>query len=375
MGDTNPLVSVIILSYKAKGTLARAIHSVFMQDYPKIELIVADDASPDFSSQYVSNRLFCCAGDNIVRTKLITSDTNTGTVKNLNRALSVMSGGYFTVLGADDVYADKGCLTAFMETFKRRGDKPLLVTGQAEMCSENLNCVLRVLPDGDAKAILQRENPRELFCRLAYDCCVPIVATCFKREFISRVNAFDDSYTYYEDYPTFLKMARGGIAPAYLDRVTTKHASGGIANGNASANNQRGLYFDRRRMWKKEVNPYRDRLDAVSLERSINRQNAERADFATGVGRSSSKWVRFVNRKTKTIKSFFFSKRLHRAVQSFRLAILLLVCAAGIAASLSIDYSKAIVPILVVLCCIFIACSLWFLLSCICLVIRNRLIK
>lgn len=373
MDKNYPLISVIILSYNSLDTLPRAIHSVLMQDYPNIELIISDDHSLSFSEEYVRARLNA-SGSNVSRTEVLTSSSNTGTVANLRRALSVARGDYFTVIGSDDFYSDSGCLSAFVNAFRRRGDRPLVVSGQAEMWSEDMRCCLRVLPGKDAQSVLQREDSKELFNRLAYECCIPIVATCFKREFVSVINAFDDSYVYYEDYPTFIRMARNGIAPAYLDKIIVRHPAGGVANGSSTPDIQRGLYCDRRRMWAKEVNPYSKRLDSESLEKSLARQRFEKRTFEQGAGRPASRWVRFIRRKARAVKSFFFSKRLHRAVQAFRFSILMVVCSAGLAA--------APIALSDVIACLFsvggfasAAISAWFFLSYVCLVCRNRLLR
>ena len=43
-----PLVSCIVICYKKFEYLFDAIRSVLIQNYPRIELLVSDDASPDF---------------------------------------------------------------------------------------------------------------------------------------------------------------------------------------------------------------------------------------------------------------------------------------------------------------------------------------
>ena len=46
--NKNPLISIIIVSYNNYKYIYNAIDSVLSQDYPNIELIISNDASPDF---------------------------------------------------------------------------------------------------------------------------------------------------------------------------------------------------------------------------------------------------------------------------------------------------------------------------------------
>ena len=53
------VLSIVVLSYKNGGMLLETIDSILNQDYPSIEIVICDDASPDFDSsrlkQYIEN--------------------------------------------------------------------------------------------------------------------------------------------------------------------------------------------------------------------------------------------------------------------------------------------------------------------------------
>lgn len=322
------LISVIVLSYESRSVISRTLHSVFAQDYSRIELIVADDGSKDFSREYVEELCSCSSSENVERCEIIAALENEGTVRNLWRALDVMQGDYFVVLGAGDSFVDKGSLTAYMTGFYLRAWKPLLVTGLAEMWSEDMNRCMRVIPEGTSRRALQSEDSGALLNVLAYDCAVPIVATCFHKDFIGRVGAFDCAYRYYEDYPTFIRMAVKGITPAYLDRAMVRHAAGGVANGDGSPKIALGLFEDRSRMWQVELGPHRELLSAESIKRNEERRKREKAILrkATGSNVGQKSGGSFVSRG---LGRFLRRGGAHRVMQSYRFMVLsLLLCVA-----------------------------------------------
>ena len=51
------LVSVVILTYKNFGGIEKNLNSIFEQDYPNIEIIISDDCSGNFDSNYIENLL------------------------------------------------------------------------------------------------------------------------------------------------------------------------------------------------------------------------------------------------------------------------------------------------------------------------------
>ena len=53
----SPLVTISILGYNDADTIERAIQSAALQRYPNIELVVADNASPDGKAAFREDAL------------------------------------------------------------------------------------------------------------------------------------------------------------------------------------------------------------------------------------------------------------------------------------------------------------------------------
>ena len=92
------LVSVVVLAYRSADTI---IESIKKQTYPKIELIVTDDCSPDNTVEVVENWMRDnkgCLSD----MKLVTTEKNTGLPSNINRGLRAATGMYYKGIAGDD---------------------------------------------------------------------------------------------------------------------------------------------------------------------------------------------------------------------------------------------------------------------------------
>ncbi len=65
--DRLPLITVGITCYRAGDTIGRAIASALAQDWPRLELVVVDDCSPDDSPQVVERAIAGHANARLVR--------------------------------------------------------------------------------------------------------------------------------------------------------------------------------------------------------------------------------------------------------------------------------------------------------------------
>lgn len=95
-------VSVIIPCYNGEKFIDRSIKSIYIQEYPVIELIVVDDGSTDGSKKKILTwePIFKNKGYEL---KYVYQD-NTGLGGAINKALKFVTGDYISLLDADDEY-------------------------------------------------------------------------------------------------------------------------------------------------------------------------------------------------------------------------------------------------------------------------------
>ena len=95
VAETDPIVSVVIVTYNAAEYLPRAVYSVLGQEGVSLELIVVDNASTDHTRDFL-------ATIHDPRLKVIANDSNGGP-QAANVALPLLRGRYVARLDADDI--------------------------------------------------------------------------------------------------------------------------------------------------------------------------------------------------------------------------------------------------------------------------------
>lgn len=95
-----PLVSVLIITYNQEGFIRETLDSVLSQNYPNLQIVVADDASTDSTHSILLE--YQKKYPDIVSPVL--NKKNLGITGNCNAGLAQCIGKYIAVLGGDDVF-------------------------------------------------------------------------------------------------------------------------------------------------------------------------------------------------------------------------------------------------------------------------------
>jgi GT2 family glycosyltransferase len=95
--EPNPSVSVIVLTYNARGFVERCLEALFNQDYPKsrFDVVVVDNASSDGTADFVQQRF--------PSAQLVRSKTNDGYGAGNNRGAAKARGEILVFLNPDAV--------------------------------------------------------------------------------------------------------------------------------------------------------------------------------------------------------------------------------------------------------------------------------
>lgn len=252
-----PLFTVIVLSYHSKEYIHQALASVFAQDYPRIQLLVADDGSRDFDREHVEGLVMELAGPNITDSLVIHQETNQGTVKNINAALRHSNGNYIKLLAADDALHDAQVLSKAAQAFLLQNCHLLLCSVQK--CDQDLKPLPGVPPQKPLPGALL-SDPGRLYASLCRKNNIMAGSVFIAQSLFDRLGAFDDCYRLLEDWPMWLKAAREGLIFGRDELVAVNYRTNqGVSSGYHPAYIQ-----DKQYCFQLEIKPNRQRIGLVN---------------------------------------------------------------------------------------------------------------
>lgn len=215
-----PLVSVAIITFNQKDFLLDCVESILAQDYPNIEIAVADDGSRDGSQELL--RQYAAVHPGVF--KLALAEHNRGITVNSNAALALCTGKYIAWMGGDDLMLP-GKLSKQVAFMERHPD--------CTICYHNLDVF-----DSDSNKTLylsaDKAKPLEGGVK------VVIENQCFNGACASMVRAdkspqggFNELIPYASDWMYWIESLHNGGTINYIDEVLGRYRRHG---GNVTKN-------------------------------------------------------------------------------------------------------------------------------------------
>jgi glycosyltransferase involved in cell wall biosynthesis len=204
-----PLVTVLIPAFNAEHTIARALHSVLIQHYPALEIIVIDDASCDATSAIV--RHF-----DDERIRLLSLSQNLGVSGATNAGLAAAKGEFVAFLDADD------------EWLPGKIEKQVAVIfGRSEMSLVTCDCAFASVDlqrfSGEPPAVPETEYWRSylLESRVAKSCAFA------RRSSLAAVGPFNEKLLIAEDQDMWIRLALAGAVGHVPETLVVRHDTAG----------------------------------------------------------------------------------------------------------------------------------------------------
>jgi glycosyltransferase involved in cell wall biosynthesis len=101
MSSPPQLVSIVLCTYNGESFLAQQMETLLMQTYPRLEIVVCDDASTDDTYSLLQN---FAARDQRIR--LYRNEHNIGFNKNFEQAIRYATGAWCAISDQDDLWAE-----------------------------------------------------------------------------------------------------------------------------------------------------------------------------------------------------------------------------------------------------------------------------
>ena len=224
------LLSILVLSYNNLDRVYGTLDSVFMQDYPEMELILSDDASADFAALWprVAGYIEAHRGPNVRDVRWVSHAENVGTVRNLNDAIRASEGDYLYFFSPEDEFAHEKALSHLVQALEESGrdicfGRMLGVTPDGQEVEHLLSC------ESDyslLKSYTVEQTRRRLFSRNF----LPGPCKIMTRRLLEENGLYPESIRLIEDYPYWLILTANGVPFAYLDEVVLRYRLSGISS-------------------------------------------------------------------------------------------------------------------------------------------------
>ncbi len=253
LGKDTPNISVIILSYKNQEKLFDTIQSVLDQDFKDIEIIISDDCSGELDNDRIIKYL-----NGVIPYKINQNKCNLGTVKHLNYAISLCNGKYIKILTCGDKFFDQHSLSTLYNFIVKC--QTIVVASKSIVCNSDFDEYYYEFPS--TRRVKRLNGSNNLYNVLAFANIISAVSTLFSREF----EGFDETYTYLEDWPCWLRLTRDGHRIPCLDKVTVLYSVGGISSNEGTAFDSALLKKDMLLCYEKEIFPFIHRLNFTNRQ-------------------------------------------------------------------------------------------------------------
>lgn len=211
---SQPLVTVICLSFNHVKYLEEAVLSVVNQTYPHIQLILTDNGSTDGSSELLRD-----LHAQFPYTELLQLPENIGNCSAFNRALQLAKGKYIIDLSADDLLFTNR-ITEQVQFFESQPDITGLIFSDCEMVNKN-GVFLHTHYKRNRQGLLVKNVASGFVFQdilRAYFICTPTMM--MRKGMLDTLHGYDESLSY-EDFDLWVRASKKWRF-VFQDKVLTK---------------------------------------------------------------------------------------------------------------------------------------------------------
>lgn len=226
------LFSVVIVCYNQADLIYDCIDSILEQTYPQIEIIIADDHSYDYDYEKLSKYIEKKAKDNLKRYEIFTNEKNLGIVKNCNKGGSLAQGEFMKSIAADDTFYDDKVFERMAKKLKNPNNG--ILCARAKAIRRDGKPTDDKYPSDVEFEILSSlsASTSEMYRYMVTRPWSPIFApgVFWRTDLFRKIGGYDENYTFTEDWPCWIKLARNEVKFCFVDDIVVKYRYGGISN-------------------------------------------------------------------------------------------------------------------------------------------------
>lgn len=237
-----PLISIIVLTYNQQYLLEDCLASILKQDYPKLELVICDDASPDFDAEETTRMVERLKKENLKNYIVFQQSENVGTTANAMKGIELSAGTIFKLHAGDDMLYSAHVVSNMVCRFLK-DESVQIIAGRSVACTPDGKRTKDYYPSCRAIEKMQETNcvgQFRLMSTQTWGEYINAPAVFWRRELYNEIGGFDATYKYTEDWPTWLRITQKGIKIHSIKDMTTIYRYGGISNDFSAANRALG---------------------------------------------------------------------------------------------------------------------------------------
>ena len=266
--------TVIITHFNQMKYIKTAILSILNQTYRNIELIIADDCSPEFDFDKIE-AIIKKYNHHHYKYKILSGKKNLGTVKNLNNALKKATGDYILFFAADDKMANNHVIERFIGAFKDQNKN--VITTQCGLYDEKLKNKEKDYVNIRKAQQLNQKTSKDIYEKMCEGCFYGSGGTAYRKSVFQKYGLFNEKYLFVEDWSYWLHILRNGEKIYYEDFDTLCHRDGGISHSEYTKEtipkHVKQYYKDILNIYVDEVLPYIDQFTTIEKYRILRQYN------------------------------------------------------------------------------------------------------
>ncbi len=242
-----PLISVIVATFRQNEMLLRALNSLKAQTYKNFEIIVVDDNDSKEFNVLVNDVITKFRQENEdISLKFIVNNANLGSAKTRNVGIDASSGEYITFLDDDDVYLPENLEKQIENMLKTNADYGLT---DIKIYYENER-----LCDNRERSYIKSTKKEDLIC---YHLKYHLAGTgtlIFKKDYIEKIGKFGD-INFGDEFFLMLKAIENDGKFTYLPGCYVKaymhYGEIGLSNGESKISGENVVYDFKKKYFNK----------------------------------------------------------------------------------------------------------------------------
>lgn len=212
------LVTVCVLCYNSSKTIVETLDSIKNQTYNNIELIISDDFSKDDSVK-IAKDWIDKNKHRFKRVLLLTTDHNTGTSGNGNRANFAAKGEWIKIIAADDKLLPN-CISDFIEYISYHHEAKIIFSKVVGFGNEE---AAKKWPLKDVGNVFDQLTQEEIRIALCISNFLPAPSCIIKTQTFRELGGYNEDIPLIEDWPIWMKATNSGIRLHFMNKETVEY--------------------------------------------------------------------------------------------------------------------------------------------------------